>query len=58
LLKQSQIPVLSTDKDTYSVAAELEHLIPKIQKSDKDKIREATRLVKKYVDVKAILESF
>jgi len=58
LLKQSQIPVLSTEQDTYFVAAELEHLIPKIQKSDKDKIREATRLVKKYVDVKTIMESF
>ncbi|MDP8212802.1 MAG: AAA family ATPase [Candidatus Zapsychrus exili] len=58
LLKQSQIPVLITEDDTYTVAANLEHLICKIQKEDKDKIREVTRLVKKYVDVKAILDSF
>lgn len=55
LLKKSRLPVLITNADTYTVAASVEHLICKIQKTDKDKIREATRLVKKYVDVKAIL---
>lgn len=55
LLKKSQMPVLITEDDTYSVAAKVEHLICKIQKTDKDKIQEATRLVKKYVDIKTIL---
>jgi len=58
LLKKSRIPVLISDTDTYSVAAQVDHLICKIQKTDKDKIEEAARLVKKYVDVDAILESF
>jgi BioD-like phosphotransacetylase family protein len=56
LLRKSRIPVLSTDDDTYTVAAKIEHLIPKIQKSDKDKIQEATQLVQKYVDIDYILE--
>jgi len=58
LLKKSQIPILITDEDTYTVAGRIEHLICKIQKSDKDKIAEVTTLVKKYVDVDAILASF
>lgn len=56
LLKKSQMPVLITDADTYTVAASIEHLICKIQKTDKDKIQEATRLVKRHVDIKAILD--
>lgn len=56
MLKQSRMPVLLAESDTYSVAARLEHLICKIQKSDKDKILEATELVRRYVDVDAILE--
>ncbi|MCA9399871.1 MAG: AAA family ATPase, partial [Candidatus Omnitrophica bacterium] len=58
LLKKSNIPVLNTQKDTYTIAGSIEHLICKIQKTDKDKIEQATRLVQKYVDVDAILESF
>ena len=55
LLKKSQIPILITEEDTYTVAGRIEHLICKIQKTDKDKIREVTGLVKKYVDVDTIL---
>lgn len=55
LLKKSHMPVLITEEDTYSIAARIEHLIPKILKTDKDKILEATRLVNKYVDVEKIL---
>ena len=58
LLKKSQIPILITDEDTYTVAGRIEHLTCKIQKTDKDKITEVTTLVKKYVDVDAILASF
>lgn len=58
LLEKSQIPIMLTEDDTYKVAAKLEHLICKIQKTDKDKIDEATKLVKRHVDVKAIVESF
>jgi len=57
LLKKSLMPVLITDDDTYTAAAKIEQLICKIQKTDKDKIQEATRLVKKYVDIKGILNN-
>lgn len=55
LLKKSKIPVLITDADTYTVAAKYERLTCKIQKTDKEKITKAARLVKKYVDVKYIM---
>ncbi|MBP9853864.1 MAG: AAA family ATPase [Candidatus Omnitrophica bacterium] len=58
LLKKSEIPVLITDDDTYTVAANVEHMICKIQKTDKDKIKEAELLVSKYIDVDAILDGF
>ena len=57
LLRKSRIPILITNDDTYTVAAKIEHLIPKIQKSDKDKIQEATQLVQKYVDIDYILDN-
>jgi uncharacterized protein len=56
LLNNSRIPVLICDDDTYFVAATLENLVCKIQKSDKDKIQEAARLVEKYVDIELILK--
>ena len=58
LLRKAQISVLFTEEDTYTIAASIQHMICKIQKDDKDKIEEATRLVKKYVDVDAILKAF
>jgi len=57
LLKDSRIPVLYSDKDTYTIAAAIEHMTPKIQKTDRDKILEARRLVKDFVDVDMILEN-
>ncbi|MCD4781713.1 MAG: AAA family ATPase [Candidatus Omnitrophica bacterium] len=56
LLEISQIPILITDKDTYNIAAELESLTCKIQKTDKEKIHEAARLIKRHVNVDAILK--
>ena len=57
LLKVSKIPVLSSGDDTYTIAARTEHITYKIQKGDKDKIKEATRLVKDNVNVDLILEN-
>jgi BioD-like phosphotransacetylase family protein len=57
LLKDSRIPVLYCDQDTYTIAAAIENMTPKIQKTDRDKILEARRLVKDYVDVDFILEN-
>ena len=45
------------ERENYRVAGKIDHLICKIQKTDKDKIKEARQLVKKYVDVDAIIES-
>jgi len=57
LLKQSHMPVLLTDEDTYSIAARVEHLVCKIQKTDKDKIEGAARLVKSHINIKTIMEN-
>ena len=57
LLKKSRIPCLMAQGDTYSVAGKIENLICKIQKTDRDKIKEARQLIKKYVDVDAILNN-
>ncbi len=57
LLKRSKIPVLLSGQDTYRVAAKIETLTCKIEKTDKDKIAEATRLAKKYIDVDLILKN-
>lgn len=56
LLKDSRIPVLYCDQDTYTIAAAIENMTPKIQKTDRDKILEAHRLVKDFVDVESILQ--
>lgn len=58
LLKKSRISVLVTDDDTYTVAGKIENMVSKIQKTEKDKIQEATMLVRQYVDVDVILNSF
>jgi BioD-like phosphotransacetylase family protein len=57
LLKDSRIPVLYSDQDTYTIAAAIENLTPKIQKTDHDKIIEARRLVNDFVDVDTILDN-
>ncbi len=56
LLQKSRIPVFLSDKETYAVAREIDNLVCKIQKTDKDKIMEARQMVKKFVDVDAIIE--
>jgi len=57
LLKKSKIPVLTSDDDTYSIAAQIDSFTCKIEKTDKDKIAEARRLAKKYIDVDTILKN-
>ncbi len=57
LLKDSRIPVLYSEAYTYTIAAAIENMTPKIQKTDRDKILESHRLVKDYVDVDMILEN-
>ncbi|MFH1360643.1 MAG: AAA family ATPase [Candidatus Omnitrophota bacterium] len=57
LLWKSEIPVLLSEDDTYTVAANIKSLICKIENTDKDKIMEAVALVKKHVDAKMILDN-
>ncbi len=57
LLKKSKIPVLTSEEDTYSIAAHIDSFTCKIEKTDKDKITEARRLAKKYIDVDTILKN-
>ena len=57
LLKKSEIPVLVSKDDTYTIAGKIENLICKIQKTDKDKIAEARQLVKENVDINTILKN-
>ncbi len=56
LLRESKIPVLSSEEDTFSVAAKVTNATVKIQTTDRDKILEAQRLVEKYVNVDGILK--
>jgi BioD-like phosphotransacetylase family protein len=57
VLKKTKIPVLLSNEDTYKVAGKVEALTCKIEKTDKDKIAEASQLVKDHVDVEVILEN-
>ena len=57
LLKRSKIPVLFSKEDTYSVSSKVKSLTFKIEKNDKSKVNEATRLVKEYIDVDEILKN-
>ena len=57
LLKNSNIPVLLSKEDTFKVAGRIETMTFKIEKTDRDKISEATHLVKENVDIDAILRN-
>lgn len=57
LLQKSKIPVLISEEDTFTVAGKIENWICKIQKTDTEKISEARQMVKKHVDVNAIIDN-
>ena len=57
LLSKSSMPVISHNKDTYSVASKVHDMIVKIGPSDTEKILVAMDLVEKFVDVDRILEN-
>ena len=56
-LKRSDIPVLLSEYDTYTIAGKIDTMVCKIEKEDKDKIKEAMRLVRQHVDVETILQN-
>jgi len=55
LVRRSNIPIILVKENTYETAQRLNNLIVKIRPEDKDKIEEATALIKKYVDIKEII---
>lgn len=56
LAERSGIPILLSQKDTYSVAAAVHDLRIKIRPQDKKKAQIAKRLVCRYVDVRKMLK--
>lgn len=56
LVRRSNIPIILVKENTYETAQRLNNLIVKIRPEDKDKIEEATCLIKKYVDIKEIIK--
>ncbi|AQQ08916.1 Phosphate acetyltransferase [Sedimentisphaera cyanobacteriorum] len=58
LLVASEIPVLFTQEETYTVSARMKDLLFKIRPNDTDKIRKTHQMVKEHVDVNYILSKF
>ncbi len=56
LVKRINIPIIMVSRNTYETAQKLNNLIVKIKPNDTGKIREATALIKKYVDIEKIIK--
>ena len=56
LMKSSQIPILLSNDDTFTVSSRMKDLGFKIRSYDTDKVARLHELVKQYVDTGAILE--
>jgi BioD-like phosphotransacetylase family protein len=57
LVRRTNIPIILVNENTYETAQKLNNLIVKVRPQDTDKIEEATKLIKKYVDIEYIIES-
>jgi BioD-like phosphotransacetylase family protein len=57
LVRRTNIPIILVNANTYETAQNLNNLIVKIRPQDTDKIDEATRLIKKHVDIAYIISS-
>jgi BioD-like phosphotransacetylase family protein len=55
LVRRTNIPMILVKENTYETAQKLNNLIVKIRPEDTDKIKQATSLIKKYVDVESII---
>jgi len=55
LLKNSGLPVLLCQEDTYTVSARISQRVFKINPGDTEKIEAAQQFVRRYVDMEAIL---
>ena len=56
-LQKSQIPVLVTKEDTYSIASRVHSMVVKLKPQDKPKIEIIVNMVDKYLDVDKIIAS-
>ncbi len=54
LIKKSGIPVLQANEDTYTITSKIHDLIIKVKPADVDKIELIKKMVKDYVDLKAL----
>jgi BioD-like phosphotransacetylase family protein len=57
LLKKARIPTLVSEGDTYSIAAKIHSIKVKIKPEDKNKIDIIVKMVQRYVDVDALVDS-
>jgi BioD-like phosphotransacetylase family protein len=55
LVRRTNIPMILVKETTYETAQRLNNLIVKIRPEDTDKIKQATSLIKSYVDVESII---
>jgi BioD-like phosphotransacetylase family protein len=56
LLKQSNIPTILVNNDTFNIAERISKLIIKIKPNDYDKIMAVKQLIKEYVDVESLVQ--
>lgn len=56
MLKDSKIPVLVTEEETYSIASRVHSLVVKLKPQDSHKIKIIVDMVDKYVDIDNVLE--
>lgn len=54
--RETKIPLMFSNYDTYKVASIIHDLTVKIRPSDKNKIKEVVDLIKEHVDIERILE--
>jgi len=56
LVKNSGIPLLLSQEDTYTTASKIHDLIVKIEPQDKEKIKIVKALVEKYIDIDRLIK--
>lgn len=56
VIKNTNIPVLTTERDTYTAASQIHDLTVKIRPQDDKKIEAVKNMVKEYVDIESMLK--
>lgn len=54
LVRKTDIPILSVDEDTFTVASYIHDLIVKVRATDTEKIKATEKIIKQYVDIERI----